>query len=317
MYRDQTVAVIIPAFNEEKLIGRVIESMPDFVDHIVVVDDASRDKTAAVVEALQANYGGRLVLIRSEKNTGCGGTLAKGLLWAKDQGVDIAVRMDGDAQMNPDDLSVLLDPIAAGECDFAKGNRFFSGEAYKVMPKVRYFGNAALSLLTKAASGYWHIADSQSGFTAMNRKVLETIAWEEMYKRYGQPNDLLVRLNVFNFRVKDVPVKPIYNVGERSGMKIPVVIVPMSFLLIRLFLWRLWEKYVVRDFHPLVFFYAQGFILLLISVLLFIRIPIFWAVVGHIPPINALAWMFSFSIGFQSLFFAMWFDMENNRRLMS
>ena len=315
MYKNKTVAVVIPVYNEQKLIAQVIDTMPACVDKIICVDDKSTDGSVAVIKGLQENGNNRLVLIENDRNEGCGGALAKGYAWVKDEGMDIAVRMDGDAQMNPDDLTSLLDPVVEGLCDYAKGNRLFTGEAYRKIPKVRYFGNAALSLLTKIASGYWHVADSQSGYTAMNRRVLETVEWARMFKRYGQPNDLLVRLNVHGFRVMDVPVKPIYHVGEKSGMRIPLVILPISGLLVKLFLWRLKEKYVIRDFHPLILFYSLGIALLILSVVLFTRMSWLWALRGRIPAINALAWMFSLSIGFQSVFFAMWFDMENTRRL--
>ena len=118
-----------------------------------------------------------------------------------------------------------------------------------------YFGNAVLSLLTKIASGYWHVADSQSGYTAMNRNVLNTINWRFMYTRYGQPNHLLIMLNVFNFRVRDVPVIPVYGIGEKSGIKVKKVIFTLSWLLFKNFMWRMKEKYFIRDFHPLIFFY--------------------------------------------------------------
>jgi len=313
MYSNKSIAVVIPAYNVEKLIGKVITTMPEYVDKIVVVDDKSQDKTIEVVEGFQKQQSQRIVLLKNETNQGCGGALAKGYKWARDNSFDVSVRMDADGQMDPKDMPALLDPIVYNQADYTKGNRLFTGEAYQKIPKVRYYGNAILSLLTKMASGYWHVADSQSGYTAMNRKVLETIDWDKMYKRYGQPNDLLVLLNIYNFHVKDVPVTPVYNIGEKSGIKIHVVVFTISWLLWKRFWWRLKEKYVIRDFHPLVFFYLLGFGLLVVSLVLFIRLLLCWADSGHIPPINALAWMFSFSIGFQSLFFAMWFDMQYNR----
>jgi hypothetical protein len=138
-----------------------------------------------------------------------------------------------------------------------------------------------------------------------------------MYKRYGQPNDLLVRLNVYNFRVKDVPVKPVYNIGERSGIKIRKVIFTIPWLLLRLFMWRMKEKYVIRNFHPLVFFYFLGSLFFLSTFLLFIRLFAYWYLSGSIPPINALAAMFSFMSASMFTLFAMWFDMESNKHLQS
>jgi glycosyltransferase involved in cell wall biosynthesis len=314
MYKNRTVCVVTPAYNEGSQIEKVIETMPSFVDRIVVVDDASQDDTATVVREIQRSNS-KVVLLHHELNQGPGGALSSGYKWAVENDYDIAVRMDGDGQMNPDDLPNLLEPVVNNKADFAKGNRLFTGEAYKRIPKVRYFGNAFLSLLTKIASGYWHVADFQSGYTAINKNALRTIDWNLMYKDYGQPNDLLVRLNVYNFRVVDVPVEPIYRVGEKSGMKICRVVFTLSWLLVKLFFWRMKEKYIIRDFHPLIFFYAFGGFFSIASVLLFARVFYMWATTDHIPSINALAAFFSFMSASMFTLFAMWFDMEANKNL--
>ena len=136
-----------------------------------------------------------------------------------------------------------------------------------------------------------------------------------MYKRYGQPNDLLVRLNVFSLRVIDVNIKPVYNVGEKSGIKVRKVVFSISWLLLKRFFWRLKEKYIIRDFHPLVFFYFLSLILLIPSIIFFIRIIVIWSETGHIPPLCALAFMFSVTMCMQSGFFAMWLDSDYNRDL--
>ncbi len=309
MYKEHTIGVVIPAYNEAKQIGRVIETMPDFVDKIIIVDDKSKDETVFVVKDYQKENAA-IVLIENATNSGCGGSLANGYNWVKDNPVDIVVRMDGDGQMNPDDIVKLLDPIVDNMADYTKGNRLFTGEAFSKIPKIRYFGNSVLSLLTKIASGYWDIADSQSGFCAIHYRALKMIDWNKMYKRYGNPNDVLVRLNVFDFRVKDVAVAPIYNVGEKSNMKIYVVIFTIGWMLFKLFLWRLKEKYIVRDFHPLVFFYIMGMGLLALSLWFFSSLIAGRIENGFFPPITTLSWLFSISMGFQSLFFAMWFDKD-------
>jgi glycosyltransferase involved in cell wall biosynthesis len=316
MYCDHTVTVVVPAYNEEQLIRRVIKTMPEYVDHIVVVDDCSQDDTAAVVRGYEDQLGERLVLLEHETNQGVGGAIATGYKWCRDHEIDVAVVMAGDAQMDPDDLPALLEPVINGEVDYAKGNRLFTGDAWNQIPKVRYLGNSGMSLLTKIASGYWHVADSQCGYTAINLKALKTIDWDKMYKRYGQPNDLLVRLNIHNFRVRDVPVTPVYDIGEDSGVR-PIRMIPrLSWLLFKLFVYRMWQKYVIRDFHPLLFFYGMAFFLLATSVPLGGRVFYRWLILGeNIPPINALAWMSGTIAGLQSLFFAMWFDMEYNREL--
>jgi len=316
MYKTQEIGVVVPAFNESKLIGRVIETMPDYVDKILIIDDCSGDDTVEIARSYQTAQGDRLQIVEHEKNQGVGGAIATGYKLFRDQGMQVTVVMAGDAQMNPDDLPALLDPIVDGEADYTKGNRLFTGDAWNKIPKVRYMGNSAMSLLTKIVSGYWNIADSQSGYTAINLKALKIIDWDKMYKRYGQPNDLLVRLNINNLRVRDVPIAPIYNIGEVSGVK-PIRMIPrLSWLLTRLFFYRLFHKYVIRDFHPLVFFYLMAFFLLFISIFLGIRVFYFWWILDKgVPPINALAWMSSVIAGLQSLFFAMWFDMEYNKDL--
>src|SRR5256886_12337013 len=166
--------------------------------------------------------------------------------------------MAGDNQMDPYDLEHLVQPVARGEVDYAKANRLVTGEAWKLIPRARYLGNAVLSLFTKIASGYWHIADSQSGYTAISKQMLDVLDLDRIYTGYGFPNDILVHLNVWNARVRDFPSRPIYGVGERSGIRYHKVVPRISWLLVKGFFWRLREKYVIRDFHPLVFFYAFG-----------------------------------------------------------
>lgn len=308
------IAVVVPAYNEESQITKVLSTMPLYVDHIVVVNDASRDRTAETTAEF-ARTDSRVVLLNHEVNQGVGGAIATGYKWARDNAVDVAVVMAGDAQMDPTDLPLIIGPVARGEVDYAKANRLISGRAFQMIPKVRYFGNSALSLLTKIASGYWHVADSQTGYTAINLRALRLIDWDRMYKRYGQPNDLLVRLNVYDLRVRDVPVEPVYNVGEKSGIKIHKVLMTISWLLFKLFLWRLKEKYVIRDFHPLIFFYALGATLSVASVGFLGRLLWIWVSRGYVPDITALAFAFCGVTALQSLFFAMWFDMEKNKDL--
>ena len=314
MYRGKTIAAIIPAYNEEMLIGKVIETMPAFVDAIVVVDDASRDRTEEILKAYQKNEA-RLIYIRHDKNEGVGGAIATGYQWARDHETDISVVMAGDAQMDPQDLPKLLDPVVEDEADYTKGNRLFTGKAWEIIPKTRYLGNAALSFLTKIASGYWHVADSQSGYGAVSLEVLKTIDLASIYKRYGMPNDFLVKLNVYNFRVKDVSVNPVYGIGERSGIKLYKIVFTLSLLLLKLFLWRLKEKYIIRDFHPLVLFYLLGFVLTPIGVGFGLYLVIYRFFVGPVAATSALFAAFFAISGLQSLFFAMWFDMEYNKEL--
>ena len=181
MYKNKIVAVVVPCYNEETQIGKVIDTIPDYVDNIIITDDKSRDKTVEVIKKYQQNNE-KIVLIEHQKNQGVGGAIASGYIWCRDNGVDCATVMAGDAQMDPDDLPALLDPVVSGEIDYSKGNRLISGAAWRIIPKVRYLGNSALSFFTKIASGYWHVADSQTGYTVINKKALARIDWTKMYK---------------------------------------------------------------------------------------------------------------------------------------
>jgi len=262
MYKEKSVCVMIPAHNEATQIGKVIETLPDFVDHVVIVDDASADDTVAVVRQYQQAQD-RITLLTHESNQGVGGALSTGCKWARDHDFDVAVRMDGDGQMNPKNLPDLLDPVVENRAE----------------------------------------------------EALRIIDWDKMYRYYGQPNDLLIRLNVYDFRVADVPVEPVYNVGEKSGIRIGRVVFTISWLLIKMFFWRMKEKYIIRDFHPLVFFYILGGFFTISAILLFARVFYYWFAIGHIMSVNALAAFFSFMSASQFTLFAMWFDMEANKEL--
>jgi glycosyltransferase involved in cell wall biosynthesis len=315
MYRDKKIAVVVPAHNEAKLIGKVLETMPDYVDRIYVVDDKSRDKTIEKVKSYQDLLKNRLCLIENKRNMGVGGAIITGYKAALNDAMDITAVMAGDAQMDPKELSSLLDPIIHGECDYVKGNRLFTGEAWNIIPRVRYFGNAFLSLLTKIASGYWHIADFQCGYTAISFNALKMLQLEKLYKRYGFPNHMLVELNIYHVRVKDVPVTPIYGIGEKSGIRYHKVVPTLSWLLVKCFFWRMKEKYVIRDFHPLVFFYILGVLSSgagFLFGLLLIMIRIFY---GPVTGTSAIFSAFLIIAGLQCLFFAMWFDMEYYKEL--
>jgi hypothetical protein len=183
------------------------------------------------------------------------------------------------------------------------------------MPRHRYLGNAVLSLLTKIASGYWHVADSQSGYTAIALPMLARLELDRIYPRYGFPNDMLVHLNVWNARVRDFPSRPVYGVGERSGIRLARVVPAISWLLVKAFFWRLREKYVIRDFHPLVFFYALGFLMTLVGLGLGIA-EVVLRIEGNAVSVATVVLVALLLIfGSQFTLFAMWFDMESNKDL--
>jgi len=312
MLEGTRVAVVVPAFDEERLVAETIRGIPEFVDRILVVDDASRDGTASAAEGVGDP---RVEILRHERNRGVGAAIATGYARALEEELDVTCVMAADNQMDPAELRELVEPVARGEVEYAKANRLVSGEAWKVIPRTRYLGNAVLSLLTKIASGYWHVADSQAGYTALSLTALRRLDLGALYPRYGFPNDLLVHLNLQNARVRDVPSRPIYDVGERSGIKLRSVVPRISWLLFKGFWWRLGQKYVIRDFHPLVFFYVFGIAMLTVGVVLGL-VELALRIAGNtITPATIVLVALLVIAGLQMTLFAMWFDMEANKEL--
>jgi glycosyltransferase involved in cell wall biosynthesis len=314
MYCQKTIGVVVPAHNEEKLIKKVVNTLPDFVDHIIVVNDASTDDTLGVLQE-ETSHHSNLEVISHQENKGVGGSIASGYKRAQELRIDVTVVMAGDAQMDPADLPAVIDPVVRDEADYTKGNRLFRGESWNLIPHYRYLGNSLLSFLTKIASGYWHIADSQCGYTAISLNALDAIPVDHIYKKYGMPNDLLIKLNIENLRVKDVSVSPVYNIGEKSGIRLWKVIPTISLLLLRGFFQRLFLKYVIRDFHPLVLFYVLSFVTIPLSFLFLCRTVFVFFTLGFVPTTSHLLFWFLFISGLQTFLFATWFDMEYNKGL--
>lgn len=299
MFRGKKIAVVIPAYNEEKFVQSVVQSLPEYIDKTIAVDDASTDRTLSNLEDLVSKDSNQIVICRHAKNQGVGGAIATGYKKALELGMDIAVVMAGDGQMHPDDLPDLLEPIISGQADYTKGNRLYYINSWHVIPKHRFLGNSILSFLTKFVSGYWHIFDSQTGYTAISKKALQMIDLDNIYKRYGMPIDILVKLNISNLRVKDVPVRPIYSREQKSKMKIWKVVFTIPWMMTRLFLKRILIKYAIRDFHPIFMFYLLGFLgffsglilgftILIIDILSHYSIGYGWMILGSLCVLSGL-----------------------------
>jgi glycosyltransferase involved in cell wall biosynthesis len=306
------VAVVVPAHDEEALIEATLATIPELVDRVYVVDDHSQDATAARAQEVGDS---RVEVISHSQNEGVGAAIITGYRRALAEGIDVVAVMAADGQMDPADLEAIAGPVARGEVDYAKANRLFTGQAWQLMPRHRYLGNAVLSMLTKIASGYWHVADSQSGYTAISREMLERLDLDRIYRRYGFPNDMLVHLNVWNARVRDLPSRPIYGQGERSGIKLSRVVPSIGWLLLKGFFWRLREKYVIRDFHPLVFFYVFGILLTLAGLVLGVVETVLRLMGNELTTPTMILVALLLISGSQFTLFAMWFDMESNKDL--
>lgn len=215
MRSGQSIAVVVPAFNEGERIMRVVTRIPGWVDLIVVVDDGSGDATAA--EASEAGKRrGQTVVVRHEANRGVGAAIATGYREAAAAGADVIAVMAGDDQMDPDDLAAVGVPVVAGRAEYVKGNRFIHAERRR-MPLARRAAGRVLALLTRAATGL-RIDDSQCGYTALSARAVRALPLDDLWPRYGYPNDLLGMLATYRLPVLEVPVRPVY-AGERSGVK--------------------------------------------------------------------------------------------------
>ncbi len=257
----------------------------------------------------------RLVLI-SEKNNGVGTAIAIGYKWCRSHHIDCTAVMAGDGQMDPAELMSIVQPICENNVDYVKGNRLSHPAAKLIVPQIRYFGNNVLSLLTKIASGYWKVSDTQTGYTAISLSALEKIELYDIYHSYGCPNDILVKLNIANCTIREVPIKPVYAVGEKSKMRILKVVPRISGLLLRDFFRRLWIKYFINSFHPLFLFYFIGIILVLINIPFLIDIIINVLIrQGTVQTGVYMAFVLLAISSFQCIGFGMWMDMQDNESL--
>jgi glycosyltransferase involved in cell wall biosynthesis len=270
MYRNHTIAVVVPAYNEAGLVGDVIRTVPGYVDRVYVVDDGSTDDTWTEITAAAtdvnestdttaAGFDERVVAVRHERNRGVGGAIKTGYCHAREDEIDVTAVMGGDGQMQPEGLAAVLDPVVDGLADYAKGNRLHDPATAREMPRFRLLGNRILTVLTRIASGYWGASDPQNGYTAISRHALETVEIEEMYEFYGYCNDLLVKCNIEGLRVADVPRAATYD-DEESHISLSTYVPRVSAMLLRNFFGRLREQYLRGPTHPSWLSYATGLV---------------------------------------------------------
>ena len=320
MYREKKIALVIPAYNEAKLIEPTLKNVPQLIDKVYVVDDKSPDnQNEVILKCAKTDH--RITLLKHEVNQGPGGSIITGYLQASQEQYDIVVVVGGDNQMPLDEVRRFLDPIIDGKADYTKGNRFLLSQlddTLAKMPKIRLVGNWMITMLAKIASGYYKIMDFVDGYTAISKEAIALIDWGKAWEKYGYPMDFLIRINAYSLRVMDIPRTAIYLPGERQsqikGFRYFLNVTPM---LLRGFLWRLKFKYLYRDFHPLLLFYVLGFFCLVIGggfgLYLFIDKLFFggFNVTGPRAIFSALLIL----SGLQFSLFAMFFDMEEGKNI--
>jgi len=314
MYNGKRISLVIPAYNESKLIKPTLDSVPEVIDHVFVIDDGSTDGMADVVRACAKNDS-RIELIQHEKNLGPGQAIITGYRASSAANYDIAVVAGGDFQMPLDEVENFVKPLTVGEADYTKGNRFMmGGNAFDDMPKIRLFANTLISMLTKIASGLYKLFDVVDGYTAITKNAIDLIDWNKAWKGYGYPMDFLIRLSAYGLHVLDVPRRAIYIKGERqSQIKGLAYAIKVSPMLIRGFFWRLIIRYIFRDFHPLIFFYMLGLTLFPLGVLFGLYL-VYCQIIGvGVTGPRAVLDALLIITGLQSLLFAILFDSQESR----
>lgn len=318
MYREKRIATMMPCLNEERLIGKTIEATPDFIDFIIITDDCSTDGTYEIARHYQEKDP-RIHIIRHKKNMGVGFSLVEEYHKMVELGGDIAVGIGGDLQMPMEQIPNLLDPIINGEAEVVKGNRFSQGGTIEGMPTIKIIGNTMISMLCKISSGYWKLFDVVDGFVAVSKEAINRVDWSNPWRGYGYPMEHLARYNIANVLIKEVPRRAIYLKGERqSQIKGFNYFLKCSPMMLRLFFRRLWKKYTIQNGHPLVFLYLFGMLSTLIGVILAVLIVLNKFIHAHeyiITGATAIMTAMFLLLGFNALFFAMFFDMLDNEKL--
>ena len=245
MFQNKKIAVVIPAYNVKKQIEGVVRTIPAFVDLIIVVDDVCPQNSGKFIQKLNLP---KIEVIFHTHNSGVGGAVLSGYKKALESNMDIVVKVDGDGQMDLSYMEKLITPLIKKQADYTKGNRFFDLSRLKVMPKMRLFGNSALSFLVKAASGYWNIMDPTNGYTAITKEAIKEIETRSIDKRYFFETSMLINLNIMNIVVKDVPIPPIYG-DEESSLSIFKSAFEFPKKLLYGFTKRIFYKYFIYDFN--------------------------------------------------------------------
>ena len=241
---ENNISVVIPSYKVINHILDVIDGIGPEVRRIYVVDDCCPEGTGAFVQ--RSSKDSRVVVIFHKENQGVGGAVMTGYQAAIDDGMEVIVKVDGDGQMDPELIPLFIAPILAGEADYTKGNRFFDLEEIRAMPKIRLFGNAALSFMTKISSGYWNLFDPTNGYTAIHRDVARHLPFNKISRRYFFETDILFRLNILRAVVVDIPMDAKYG-DEVSNLKISKVVGEFFVKHVRNFSKRIFYNYYLRD----------------------------------------------------------------------
>jgi dolichol-phosphate mannosyltransferase len=232
------IAVVLPCYNVQDHLAETVQTIPDYVHFIVLVDDCSQDQTGNLVDQFSSD---KIIGVHLPRNRGVGGAVLAGFEKAAELGADVIVKMDGDGQMDPQYIPLLVEPLLTGAADYAKGNRFRSVLSLAEMPFARRMGNAVLSFLTKLASGYWNIFDPTNGYIAMRRELFEMLPKKLIHQRYFFESSMLIALGILGVVVVDVPMVARYG-NEKSNLRISKAIIEFPLRLAAGFIRRVWLR---------------------------------------------------------------------------
>ncbi len=241
------ICAVVPAFKVIDHINEVVNGLRSYVEHVFVIDDCCPQHSGLhLLKGLENSKA--VTVITLEKNLGVGGAVITGYFAAMEAGFDIAIKVDGDGQMDPQYIPRLISPIIAGEADYTKGNRFFDPDFLTAMPKGRLIGNAGLSFISKLSTGQWHIMDPNNGFTAIHTRLLPWLHLETIQKRYFFETDMLYRLSTIDAVVQDIPMPSVYG-AEQSSLSVTVSLFEFSTRHTMLVFRRIFYTYFLRSFN--------------------------------------------------------------------
>ena len=310
MYRKLETAVVIPCYNEEKMITQTIKKIPEYIDHIIAVNDASTDNTIGVLKKLKKQYS-KLIIVDNKVNQGVGGALIAGYDYAIKNTKATAIGIvAGDDQFDSSYLKAMLDDFIDQSADYVKASRFFHREAFKTMPKYRQFGNIFISLLTKFSTGYY-ITDITNGCGWLRREIIEKVDFSIVEKRYDYETSMLTALSIANAKVIDHAVPAHYG-DEKSTIKL----IPTAWRNLKAvwkgFWRRIYYKYVLYGFHPVALFLFTGMFFLIISLLLAIFL-LYVKLFAHQSPTagSVMLAVLPFILGIQLTLTALTIDVSN------
>ena len=311
MYRKLETAVVIPCYNEEKMITQTIKKIPEYIDHIIAVNDASTDNTIGVLKKLKKQYS-KLIIVDNKVNQGVGGALIAGYDYAIKNTKATAIGIvAGDDQFDSSYLKAMLDDFIDQSADYVKASRFFHREAFKTMPKYRQFGNIFISLLTKFSTGYYSITDITNGCGWLRREIIEKVDFSIVEKRYDYETSMLTALSIANAKVIDHAVPAHYG-DEKSTIKL----IPTAWRNLKAvwkgFWRRIYYKYVLYGFHPVALFLFTGMFFLIISLLLAIFL-LYVKLFAHQSPTagSVMLVVLPFILGIQLTLTALTIDVSN------